>query len=297
VERWLRQSDEAKANPEDVEYARALLRVRDKRLLDAKKILASQSQGEAKLRAQYRMALLLLSDGKFEDSKSAIDAVLGVDPGHSGAALVVAALEKKLAADTPPEDSPDPEPQPPESDDDPTPSIDSYDRLLARADRAAESGNCKQAMRIYEKALDANPSGVAALTGLGYCHLDARQFASAQARFRAALGISRRYQDALWGVAEAYQQQGLKDKAIAAYRKFIEEHPSSKRAAMAERQIERLGGGVAPQPGPEPSPTPTPSPTPAPESSEPSSAPEPSEPGEPAPTPAENPEPVSPDSP
>jgi tetratricopeptide (TPR) repeat protein len=124
---------------------------------------------------------------------------------------------------------------------------DSYDRLLERADRLAEGGNCSAAKPIYERALDANPSGVGALTGLGYCHIDGREFASAHAKFRAALGVSPRYQPALWGMAEMYQRQGLTDQAIEGYRRFLREHPHSRRADQARRQIERLGGAVEPE--------------------------------------------------
>jgi tetratricopeptide (TPR) repeat protein len=119
----------------------------------------------------------------------------------------------------------------------PAPTGD-YSSLVARADKAAEV-NCAKARELYLKALELKPNGADALTGLGYCDLDAKNFRSAHNRFRAALGVSPRYEPALWGVAEAYQQQGMKDQAIEAYRKYLEVYRGS---AKATKQIERLGG-------------------------------------------------------
>jgi len=100
---------------------------------------------------------------------------------------------------------------------------------------------------------------------MGYCHIDAKQFQSAFSKFRAALAVSSRYEPALRGVAETYQQQGRKEQAIEAYRAYLEVYPDS---VAAKKQLERLGGDTAspPQPGsgaPPPAPDPAP-PAPAP---------------------------------
>jgi len=143
---------------------------------------------------------------------------------------------------------------------------DSYDRLLARADAIADT-SCAKAMELYAKALEQKPNGIEALTGMGYCHIDAKQFASAFSKFRAALAVSSRYEPALRGVAEAYQQQGRKEQAIEAYRAYLEIYPDS---ARAKKQLELLGGDAAPAASPPPAPPPAP--TPAPPAPEPSGA-------------------------
>ena len=94
---------------------------------------------------------------------------------------------------------------------------------------------------LYRKVLDANPSSVEALTGLGYCHLDRKEFASAHTRFRAALGISSRYQSAMWGIAEAYEQQGLKEQAIERYQAFVDAHAGSSRVSAARQKTRVFG--------------------------------------------------------
>jgi predicted Zn finger-like uncharacterized protein len=128
-----------------------------------------------------------------------------------------------------------------------------YDRLLARANAVADS-NCGKAMELYAKALEQKPNGVEALTGLGYCQIDAKQFSSAFSKFRAALAVSPRYEPALRGIAETYQQQGRKEQAIEAYRRYLEVYPDS---VAAKKQLERLGadpsapsGGSAPPANP-----------------------------------------------
>jgi tetratricopeptide (TPR) repeat protein len=80
---------------------------------------------------------------------------------------------------------------------------------------------------------------------MGYCHIDAKQFASAFSKFRAALAVSSRYEPALRGVAEAYQQQGRKEQAIEAYKAYLDVYPDS---SAAKKQLERLGGDTASPP-------------------------------------------------
>jgi predicted TPR repeat methyltransferase len=146
---------------------------------------------------------------------------------------------------------------------------DSYDRLLSRANAIADT-SCAKAMELYTRALEQKPNGVEALAGEGYCHIDAKQFSSAFSKFRAALAVSPKYEPALRGIAEAYQQQGRKEQAIEAYKAYLEIYPGN---AAVKKQLERLGGdtaapppaatGSAPQPPTETPAAPAPTPPPA----------------------------------
>ena len=93
--------------------------------------------------------------------------------------------------------------------------------------------------------------------GMGYCHLDAKQFSSAFSKFRAALAVSSRFEPALGGVAETYQRQGNKEAAIEAWRKYLDIYPTS---AKAKKQLEILGADAAKE-APKPPPTEQPQPT------------------------------------
>jgi len=253
------------ANQREVDalYVQALLRERDDRLADARRLFGQVARlGD--VRGRYRLGLAALADGDLATARAEIQAVLSASPGHEGAQRAMTRIESRsvvVQSDPLPPEVIEPtgtgaaaNAAPDDGDNDgktePAQPRD-YDGLLERADRLSENGDCKRAMDLYNDALDINPGGVAALTGLGYCHVEFRQFASAHAKFRAALGISPRYQDALIGVAEAYRFQGLTDQAVQAYRRYLSHHPGGSKATMATRQIEMLGGGASGA-GPEP---------------------------------------------
>jgi tetratricopeptide (TPR) repeat protein len=282
----------------DLALADALILVRDNKLDDAKAAFTAIDQGDGKLeasgdvRARFHLALVLAAQNKAADAKPLVATILAAQPEHTGAKALADKLETLVTKTDPlpPEDgSKDGSKDGSGSKNGGTGKVtsggstgpgsevsssgggESYDRLLARANAVADS-NCVKAMDLYAKALEQKPNGVEALTGMGYCHIDAKQFASAFSKFRAALAVSSRYEPALRGVAEAYQQQGLKDRAIEAYKAYLEVFPDS---AMAKKQLERLGGdtaapppsgnggGAATPPAPTPAPPP-PAPTPAP---------------------------------
>jgi predicted Zn finger-like uncharacterized protein len=247
AERWIRRALETDAENREALLARAQLYIRDRRPRDARKILEALPPVAGDVRTAYRLARLDVAEDRHESARERIDQVLASQADHAGARRLAATVDEALATGDSGEDarsgSDDGGDSSGDGADSGGGSIDSYDRLLDRADKLAERGRCDAAKTVYEKALEVNPAGVAALTGLGYCYLDSQQFASAHSRFRAALGISSRYQSALWGMGELYERQGLKRQAIAAFEKFIEAHPSSPRASTARERIARLGGG------------------------------------------------------
>ena len=286
IKRYL---DMARAKPDkdwarDLALADGLVLARDNKLDDAKAAFAALDQGDGKLetsgdvRARLHLAFVLAAQNKAAEAKPLVDAILAAQPEHAAARALAAKLETLVAQTDPlpPEDGkPVPRPAPrdagvardaaprPVATHDPGPAAElgggepSYERLLKRANTLAES-SCAQAMELYAKALEQKPNGIEALTGMGYCHIDAKQFASAFSKFRAALAVSSRYEPALRGVAEAYQQQGRREQAIEAYKAYLEIYPES---AAAKKQLERLGGGETPAPTPTPTPTPTPEPS------------------------------------
>lgn len=288
----------------ELAIADALVLLRDGKLDDAKAAFTAIDQGDGKLessgdvRARFHLAQVLASQAKPADARPLVAAILAAQPEHAGARTLAGKLDTAVARTDPlpPEDGahepakdPGRGPRDPRDPKDagtarpnpvgpgPGPAAsggDSYDRLLARANALAET-SCGKAIELYAKALEQKPNGVEALTGLGYCHIDAKQFSSAFSNFRAALAVSPRYEAALRGIAETYQQQGRKEQAIEAYKAYLEAYPNS---AAARKQLERLGGETGSPPAP---------PAPAPDSgAAPAPAPAPP-PAAPAPTPSE----------
>ncbi len=303
----LRRYLDAAGDEREGKLIAALVALRDKDLENAAEILAALERATGALaatgdvRPRWHRARLALAQGKNDDAVQAAQAVLVAQPEHGGARALVAKLASVSSND----------PMPPElgggsgtaagkgtatpptgagtsastgtGTTPPGPVAgDSYDRLLAKANKLAEV-DCGQAMPYFAKALEAQPNGVEALTGMGFCHIDSKQFSSAHSKFRAALGISPRFERALWGVAEAYQQQGRTDLAIKAYEDYLEVYPSS---AAAKRQLERLQGKApAPTPTtPEPAVTPTDPGAPPADGTEPTPAPAPAPASEGAPS-------------
>ncbi len=279
----------AKATPawkRDVALGQALALEREKKYDDAKAILTPlDASADDKLettgdvRVRFRLAMIAFAQNKPADAKPLVESILAAAPDHVGAKALLAKIDNTVAKTDPlpPEDgSNGSATKPPDGgtvkppDGGGGPVTGSYDQLLARANALAES-NCTKAIDLFAKALEQKPNGVEALTGMGYCHIDAKQYASAFSKFRAALAVSSRYEPALWGIAEAYMQQGRKEQALDAVKAYLDVYPG---VAKATKALDRLGGGATPTPpdnggnggsgGGSATPT-TPTPTPTPE--------------------------------
>jgi tetratricopeptide (TPR) repeat protein len=270
-----------KAAAPSVALSEALLSMRDGKLPDAANALAavnSMSGAPDDMRIKTALALIAYAQNKQPEAKAQVDQLLATQPDHDAALAMYKKLETVVAKDDPlpPEDggnkgsaSTKPPTNPPPQNTGGGGGGDNYDSLLAQANKVAES-NCTKAMDLFDKALQQKPQGVEALTGMGYCHLDRKEFSSAFSKFRAALLVSPRYEPALGGIAETYQRQGNKASAIEAWNKYLEVFPGSPKA---KKQLDILGAGDAPKPPPpqpddkkpDETPPPPPSPTPTPE--------------------------------
>ena len=137
----------------------------------------------------------------------------------------------------------------------------SCSRRRTRSPRAT----ARKAMELYAKALEQKPNGVEALTGMGYCHIDAKQFSSAFSKFRAALAVSPRYEPALCGHRRgvpAAGPQGAGDRGVQGVPRGV-----SRTAPKAKKALERLGvtrvaGAGGPRRRRRRPPTPAPTPPP-----------------------------------
>jgi predicted Zn finger-like uncharacterized protein len=245
-----------------------LLALRDGKLPDAVKALGSVNAPDD-MRVKLALAQIAVAQAKPADAKTHVDQVLATQPDNDLALAMYAKLDKTVATSDPlpPEDGAKPPPDKPPGGSTTKPSGGStssgrgdYDSLLAHANKIAEQ-NCTKAIDFYMKALEQRPNGVEALSGMGYCHLDAKQFSSAFSKFRAALAVSPKFEPALGGVAETYQRQGNKEAAIEAWRKYLDIYPTS---AKAKKQLEILGASDQPKEPPKEAPKDPPKEQPAP---------------------------------
>ncbi len=230
------------ADPElarSIALSGALVLERDAKLdAAAKELAAVDGAGDARI--QQELAMIAYAEGKPGDAKPFVDQILATSPDHDAARALSQRLATAVAKTDPlpPEDG-GKGPAHHESPSGGTSGGD-YDTLVARADKLAQQ-SCARAMELYSRALEQKPTGVEALTGMGYCYLDGKQFASAFSKFRTALAVSPRFEPALAGVAETYQQQGNRAQAIESWQHYLEANPGS---AKAQKQLQILGAGA-----------------------------------------------------
>jgi hypothetical protein len=115
-----------------------------------------------------------------------------------------------------------------------------YHEVLAEADRLLENGRSRRAEELYHEVLAARPGDAAALTGLAYVQLDRGRIPDAVSTFKQALGHDERYTPALFGLGEAYREQGRRDLAVQAFQAYLAREPAGRDAAAARRQIQQL---------------------------------------------------------
>jgi tetratricopeptide (TPR) repeat protein len=112
--------------------------------------------------------------------------------------------------------------------------------MIAKARALLEKGQTDAALELFGRVASSDPSNVEALTGRGLCYLDLENYPPAEASFEAALRLEPEDADAMLGIAQAYENQGKKAEAIAAYEKYLARHAGEDDAEVAKRALEQL---------------------------------------------------------
>ncbi|MEO1172799.1 MAG: tetratricopeptide repeat protein, partial [Myxococcota bacterium] len=121
-----------------------------------------------------------------------------------------------------------------------TDEVREFDRILSNAERARRADRTNRALRLYEKALELEPGNVDALTGIGWTYIDLEETSAAIATFAQVIRGNERYSEGHMGLAEAYNQKGLRRDAVKHYRRYLELLPDGPEASVARRMIEQL---------------------------------------------------------
>ena len=93
--------------------------------------------------------------------------------------------------------------------------------------------------------------GPAKCVEIGNFYLHKKKLAAALSRFQEAIKINSHYAPAYLGLGKTYEKMGLKQKALATYRQYLDELPSDKEAEEAkdvQRAIARLQQEVGARP-------------------------------------------------
>jgi predicted Zn finger-like uncharacterized protein len=259
AERYLERAAQKGVDDPELAYTLGELALREGQKPEALAHLADAVRhdgepGHAPLvRAHYRLAALAREAGRQEDLRKECDIIHGASPNHDRAhalcandsgvdlgvvpradasVVAVAVAAEKTLAPPPLAKAHDLSLAPPTSND--------YKTLIREADRLSEGGRSVQARKLYEHALEIDPKGTAALTGLGYCDLDAERFLQSVDRFNAALAIDPNDGDAMIGLAESYKVRGQNARAIELYRKYLATNPGGSKAQMARQNLREL---------------------------------------------------------
>jgi len=118
--------------------------------------------------------------------------------------------------------------------------VGDYDTLVRKGDRFSETGRVDDAVKAYSKALQQKPSGVEALTGLAYCHLDKGRSSKAKSTFRKVLSLSPGHGEALIGMAEIYKKESNWKNSLEYFKRYLNYHPGGRRSGLAQRNVKEL---------------------------------------------------------
>ena len=116
----------------------------------------------------------------------------------------------------------------------------SFDKVLAQADRLRDKGSLGKALGLYMKAVELNPDRAEPHVGLGWCFLDQEKYGAALGEFDRALQLNSGYAEAFMGLGEVYKFRGDKLNAVKHYQKYLRALPNGEDAEVARRNIEDL---------------------------------------------------------
>ena len=116
----------------------------------------------------------------------------------------------------------------------------SFDSLMARGDKLLMAGKSAQAVKYFKRASVKAPNRPEPIANLGWCAQDRGNHVAAIGHFKRALKAHARYADAQFGLAMAYEKNGDRDSAKAAFETYLRQHPRGRSASIVKRKLERL---------------------------------------------------------
>ena len=100
-------------------------------------------------------------------------------------------------------------------------------------------GDTKQALILFDKAINDNYTLMEAYMEKGFIHYDSRNYTEALKVFETAITVNKTYADAYYWQAKCYEATGNKTEALLNYKRSL---GLDKQLKEARQAIERLGG-------------------------------------------------------
>ncbi len=115
----------------------------------------------------------------------------------------------------------------------------SYNLALVLSRRGKNS----EALVLLEELTAQRPEDTDFHFAQGHCLFQLTRFSEAAAQFEAVLALENTHKRAAFGLARSRQEGGQKDKAILAWRNYLELDSSSNWATVAQRNLRKLRDG------------------------------------------------------
>ncbi len=191
-------------------------------------------------RARYKLARVYALQGDLKAARVQLAAILDAVPDHERAKALTAKLSE-------PERTAEPKPEPESKPEKPNRErnggnggVMTFDRAFNRAERLRRADRPHNALPAYHEALEIAPRNTGVLVGIGWCHLDLEESATAITYFNRARAVIPDHPEAHMGLAEAYKMRGMKRDAVRYYRRYLEISPYGTEADVARRMLEQL---------------------------------------------------------
>ena len=117
---------------------------------------------------------------------------------------------------------------------------ESYEALMIHATALQTASKSSQALPLFRRAQAMRPREARPWLGMGWALLDLSQFDDAAARFASALQRDPKLAEARFGEAEALRFSGQKERAIEAYKRYLEAQPAGADADVARNALKTL---------------------------------------------------------
>lgn len=265
VERYLSLAVAKRPTDPEAAYLAGALAAHNGQMAEARTQLAQaitlnqQQTQHVLLRAAYLLAQIEAQAGNTAAARQGLQAVLAANGQHERARALLETLtpaasakvdEKRPVASRPAAPVKPEAPSRPAAPPEVTPPAESYEQLVARADRLGENGHSREARKLYDRALEAEPGGIEAVTGIGYCEIDSEKYSAAVDQFKRALALRPGYGEALIGLAEAYKLRGDRTEAVKWYQAYLDKLPHGSKAALARNNLQSLRPTTPSEPAP-----------------------------------------------
>jgi len=115
-----------------------------------------------------------------------------------------------------------------------------YSSLFNGANSMLVAGNFKEAIKLYNQAIQKSPDSYEAYLGLSIAYKESGQYQEAYNAVNYVIKLKPNYYQAYYNLGIILEKLERKEEAIKAYEKFLKEVPGAERFSDANKRILKL---------------------------------------------------------